>query len=76
MGKVKPLFVAAPDTGLISIIVAAHIIQSLKAIGEKNVTQEHIDKIQTIIDQSGERKLIYQNLSNAHIWVQKTILNT
>ncbi len=51
------------------------IIQALKAIGEKNVQQEQIDKIQTIIDQSGERELIYQNLKNAPVWIQKTILN-
>ncbi len=50
------------------------IIQALKAIGEKNVQQEQIDKIQTIIDQSGERELIYQNLKNAPVWIQKIIL--
>ncbi len=50
------------------------IIQALKAIGEKNVTQEQTDKIHTIIDESGEQELIYQNLTNAPIWVQKTIL--
>jgi len=51
------------------------IIQALKAIGEKNVQQEQIDKIQTIIDQSGEQEFIYQNLKNAPVWIQKTILN-
>lgn len=51
------------------------IIQALKAIGEKNVQQEQIDKIQLIIDESGERKLIYQNLKSAPIWIQKTILS-
>lgn len=51
------------------------IIQALKAIGEKNVQQEQIDKIQMIIDKSGERKLIYQNLKNAPVWIQKTILS-
>lgn len=51
------------------------IIQALKAIGEKNVIQEQIDKIQLIIDKSGERELIYQNLKNAPVWIQKTILN-
>lgn len=50
------------------------IIQALKAIGEKNVQQEQIDKIQMIIDERGERKLIYQNLKNAPVWIQKTIL--
>lgn len=51
------------------------IIQALKAIGEKNVAQEQIDKIQTIIDESNERELIYQNLKNAPVWIQKTILS-
>ena len=51
------------------------IIQALKAIGERNVQQEQIDKIQMIIDESGERKLIYQNLKNAPVWIQKKVLN-
>ncbi len=51
------------------------IIQALKAIGEKNVTPKQIDKIQTIIDESNERKLIYQNLKNAPVWIQKIILS-
>jgi predicted transcriptional regulator of viral defense system len=51
------------------------IIQALKAIGEKNVVQEQIDKIQTIIDESNERELIYQKLKNAPVWIQKTILS-
>lgn len=51
------------------------IIQALKAIGEKNVEQEQIDKIQTIIDESNERELIYQNLKNAPVWIQKKILS-
>lgn len=51
------------------------IIQALKAIGEKNVQQKQIDKIQMIIDESGERELIYQNLKNAPVWIQKTILS-
>ncbi|MGW8122164.1 DUF6088 family protein [Roseivirga echinicomitans] len=49
------------------------IIQAFKAIGEKNVTQEQIDKIQTIIDQSNERELLYQNLKNAPVWMQKIL---
>jgi len=51
------------------------IIQALKAIGEKNVTQEQINKIQMVIDQIGEREIIYQNLKNAPVWIQKTILS-
>jgi predicted transcriptional regulator of viral defense system len=51
------------------------IIQALKAIGENNLEQEQIDKIQTIINESNERELIYQNLKNAPVWIQKTILS-
>lgn len=51
------------------------IIQGLKAIGEKNVTLEQTNKIQTIIDESGEREFIYQNLKNAPVWIQKVIFN-
>jgi predicted transcriptional regulator of viral defense system len=51
------------------------IIQGLKAIGEKNITQEQTTKIQTIIDETGEREFIYQNLKNAPLWIQNTIFN-
>lgn len=49
------------------------IIQALRAIGEKNVTQEQMDKIQKIINESGEQGLIYQHLKNAPVWIQKTL---
>ncbi|MCR9155340.1 MAG: type IV toxin-antitoxin system AbiEi family antitoxin domain-containing protein [Bacteroidetes bacterium] len=51
------------------------VIQGLKAIGEKNVTQEQLQQIQSIIDQSDERELVYQNLKNAPVWIQKIILS-
>jgi predicted transcriptional regulator of viral defense system len=51
------------------------IIQALKTIGEKNITEEQINKIQEIIDQSGELELIHQNLKNAPVWIQKVIGN-
>tara|TARA_A100000171_G_scaffold52718_1_gene72554 strand:+ start:5464 stop:6081 length:618 start_codon:yes stop_codon:yes gene_type:complete len=51
------------------------LIQGLKAIGEKNVTQEQLQQIQSIIDQSDERDLVYQNLKNAPVWIQKIILS-
>lgn len=50
------------------------VIQGLKAIGEKNVTQEQLQQTQSIIDQSDERNLVYQNLKNAPVWIQKIIL--
>ncbi len=50
------------------------IIQALKAIGEKHVTEEQVDKIQTVIDQSNERELIYENLKSAPVWVQKILV--
>ncbi len=49
------------------------VIQGLKAIGEKNVTQEQLQQIQSIIDKSDERELVYQNLKNAPVWIQKII---
>ncbi|MDO6440331.1 DUF6088 family protein [Cyclobacterium sp. 1_MG-2023] len=51
------------------------IIQALKSIGEKNVTQDQLNHLQKIIDQSGDRELVYQNLKNAPVWVQKKILD-
>jgi len=42
---------------------------------ENEVTQEQINKIQLIIDQNGEREIIYQNLKSAPVWIQKTILS-
>ncbi|WP_339903816.1 DUF6088 family protein [uncultured Cyclobacterium sp.] len=51
------------------------IIQALKSIGEKNVTQDQLNHLQKIIDQSGDRELVYQNLKDAPVWVQKKILD-
>ena len=51
------------------------IIQALKAIGEKNVAEDQIDKIQNIINESGERDLIYQYLRNAPVWIQKIVVS-
>ncbi len=50
------------------------IIQALKAIGEKNVTGEQVQKIQKIIYQSQEQELIFKNLRNAPVWIQKIII--
>lgn len=51
------------------------ITQALKAIGEKNVTPDQIEKIQNIIIESGERDLIYQCLKNAPVWIQKVVVS-
>lgn len=51
------------------------VIQALKEIGEKNVTEEQIKKIQIIIEESQERDTIIENLKNAPIWIQKTLIN-
>jgi hypothetical protein len=51
------------------------IIQALKAIGEKYVTKEQIDQIQTVINQSDEREFVYKNLKDAPVWIQKVILS-
>lgn len=50
------------------------IIQALKAIGEKNVTENHISQIQDVINKSREQDLIHKNLRNAPVWIQKTII--
>lgn len=50
------------------------IIQALKAIGEKNVTEEQVEKIQKIIHDSQEQGLIYKNLRNAPVWMQKLLI--
>lgn len=50
------------------------IIQAIKAIGEKNISNEQIDKVQKIINESGEQSLIYQHLRNAPMWIQKTLI--
>ncbi len=50
------------------------IIQALKAIGEKNVTEGQIEKIQKIISDSQEQELIYKSLRNAPVWIQKLLI--
>ena len=49
------------------------IIQALKAIGEKKITQGQINKIHKAINESGEQDIIYRYLKNAPIWIQKVI---
>ncbi|WP_109438541.1 DUF6088 family protein [Aquimarina sp. AU119] len=51
------------------------IIQALKEIGEKHVTTEQLDKIQTIIEKSKEQEIVYKNLNNAPIWIKKIIVD-
>lgn len=51
------------------------IIQALKAIGEQNVTPEQLNKIQSIIQKSGERELVLEHIPNAPIWIQKAIVH-
>lgn len=50
------------------------IIQALKTIGEQNVTPEQLKKIQSIIQESGERKRIVEHINNAPIWIQKIVI--
>lgn len=49
------------------------IIQAFKALGEKNITEAEITKIQTIIDQSEERELVAKHLKYAPVWIQKIL---
>lgn len=51
------------------------IIQALKEIGEKKISTGQINKIHNIIEDSGERELVYENLKNAPVWVQKAIID-
>jgi hypothetical protein len=50
------------------------IIQALKAIGEENVTEGQIEQINKIINDSQEQELIYKNLRNAPVWMQKLLI--
>ena len=50
------------------------VIQALKEIGEKNVTKEEVEKIQTIIEESQQRNIINENLKNAPVWIQKIMI--
>jgi len=51
------------------------IIEALKEIGVKNVTEKQLSKIQQIIEESDDREIIFQNLKNAPVWIQKKITN-
>jgi len=50
------------------------IIQGLKAIGEKNLTENEIAKIKEIVAKSGELEKLKENKKYAPIWIQKIIL--
>lgn len=50
------------------------VIQGLKTIGEKNLTENEIAKIKEIVAKSGELEKLKENIRYAPIWIQKIIL--
>jgi len=49
------------------------IIQSLKEIGEKNITSKEINILKKIIIKNGESKKIKDNIKYAPVWIQKIV---
>lgn len=50
------------------------IIQALRAIGKENVTQAHISKIEKIVSDSKETNVLYNDMLQAPVWIQKVVL--
>ena len=50
------------------------IIQGLRALGKKNVTVEHLSKIEKIVIESNESKNLRNDLLHAPVWIQNIVL--
>ncbi len=50
------------------------IIQSLKEIGEKNITSKELNILKKIITKNGEHKKIQDNIKYAPVWIQKIVI--
>lgn len=46
---------------------------ALKTRGQKNISEEDISRIRELLRNSQEKELVYDDLSNAPVWIRKTV---
>lgn len=75
VGKQKITFrKTSPKNLTVNHSLSNLIIQGLKKLGEKNITEQTEKKLKEIINKSGEAKKIKREIKNAPVWIQKLTL--
>lgn len=67
---------ATPKTFLIRGGQTSMIVQAMKAIGEKNMSDEYIPRIRSLILQQAERDTISNDLKAMPVWIRRIFVKT
>ena len=67
---------ATPKTFLIRGAQTSLIVQALKAIGEKNMSDEYMPRIRSLILQQAERDTISNDLKVMPVWIRRIFVKT
>lgn len=67
---------ATPKTFLIRGAQTSMIVQALKAIGEKNMSDEYMPRIRSLILQQAERDTISNDLKVMPVWIRRIFVKT
>ena len=67
---------ATPKTFLIRGAQTSMIVQAMKAIGEKNMSDEYLPRIRSLILQQAERDTISNDLKVMPVWIRRIFVKT
>ena len=67
---------ATPKTFLIRGVQTSMIVQAMKAIGEKNMSDEYLPRISSLILQQAERDTISNDLKAMPVWIRRIFVKT
>ena len=67
---------ATPKTFLIRGAQTSMIVQAMKAIGEKNMSDEYLPRISSLILQQAERDTISNDLKAMPVWIRRIFVKT
>ena len=67
---------ATPKTFLIRGTQTSMIVQAMKAIGEKNMSDEYVPRISSLILQQAERDAISNDLKAMPVWIRRIFVKT
>ena len=67
---------ATPKTFLIRGMQTSMIVQAMKAIGEKNMSDEYVPRISSLILQQAERDTISNDLKAMPVWIRRIFVKT
>ena len=67
---------STPKTFLIRGAQTRMIVQAMKAIGEKNMSDEYLPRISSLILQQAERDAISNDLKAMPVWIRRIFVKT